>query len=578
MTQYWFDDFGSRVATTSPDTGTTINLFNEAGNIIQKVDAKGTIINYTYDAANRPTSISFPADPAQNVTYTYDSTVVTNGIGRLTGRIDPSGSYVFYYDSQGNMNREDKTTSGVTYTTQYTYNKDNALTSITYPSGRVVTYSLNTAGRVSQVSTPIGGTNKALASSITHLPFGGVTAMTYGNNQVLTQVYDNQYRISSIMVDSLLYLTYDYDANGNITNILDAVNPPGNDPYDSSATYTYEQGSNVLTGIAGSSPVAYDTDVNGNIITENNRTYGYDLLNRLVTVSDSGTQTAAYTYNALNQRFKKVTSAGTKMFHYDTRGRLIAETTETGQTLVEYVYLNDQLLAQIRPTNQVYYYHNDHLGTPRVMTNSTGAVAWKALYAAFGAANVVISAVESNFRFPGQYYDAETDLHYNWNRYYDPKTGRYITADPIGLAGGINLFGYVGENPVVGYDTSGLAEACSRRWDFGPAAYAFPLRHCYMAFSDGSTLSYDTQGIHKDHVPGTWFKNCYKLEKNNENQCSKGCTEDCLRTEMRNNDEFSKPKHGYLFIDHNCCDSVRRAIVKCGCKFPVPIAMENWGW
>ncbi len=457
MTQYWFDDFGSKVATTSPDTGTTTGLYDPAGNITQRIDAKGTIINYTYDAANRPTSISFPADPTQNVTYTYDSTVVTNGIGRLTGRIDPSGSYVFYYDPQGNMNREDKTTSGVTYTTQYTYNKDNALTSITYPSGRVVTYSLNTAGRVSQVSTPIGGTSKALASSITYLPFGGITAMTYGNNQVLTQVYDNQYRISSIMVDSLLYLTYDYDANGNITSILDAVNPPGNDPYDAAATYSYEQGSNVLTGITGSSPVTYDTDVNGNIITENNRTFTYDLLNRLTTVSDSGTQIAAYTYNALNLRTKKITSAGTKIFHYDTKGHLIAETDSSGQTLVEYVYLNDQPLAMIRPGEAVYYYHNDHLGTPRVMTNTGGTVAWKALYGTFGAATIATGNVESNLRFPGQYYDAETVLHYNWNRYYDPKTGRYITADPIGLDGGINPFVYVGDNPINKIDPSGLA-------------------------------------------------------------------------------------------------------------------------
>ena len=63
----------------------------------------------------------------------------------------------------------------------------------------------------------------------------------------------------------------------------------------------------------------------------------------------------------------------------------------------------------------------------------------------------------STLRFPGQYFDKETGLHYNWHRYYNPKTGRYITSDPIGLTAGINTFGYVGGNPVGGFDLLGLA-------------------------------------------------------------------------------------------------------------------------
>jgi RHS repeat-associated protein len=124
--------------------------------------------------------------------------------------------------------------------------------------------------------------------------------------------------------------------------------------------------------------------------------------------------------------------------------------------LAEYVYLGDQLLSVIKPGESAYYFHNDHLGTPQVLTNDSQAIAWKAVYTPFGGAVPSIQTVENPFRFPGQYYDQETGLHYNYFRYYNPQTGRYITPDPIGLEGGINLFVYVAGNPVNRKDPLGL--------------------------------------------------------------------------------------------------------------------------
>ena len=107
---------------------------------------------------------------------------------------------------------------------------------------------------------------------------------------------------------------------------------------------------------------------------------------------------------------------------------------------------------------QYYFYHNDHLGTPQQMTSVSGAVVWAAEYGAFGQAQVDgTSSVVNNLRFPGQYYDGETGLCYNWNRYYDSGSGRYLEKDPIGYENGLNLYTYTGNNPISLIDPQGLS-------------------------------------------------------------------------------------------------------------------------
>jgi len=456
-TSYIYDDFGRKNQTTSPDTGITKYEYDEAGNLTKRVDANGTTVNYTYDALNRLTAIDFPGT-AEDVAFTYDSTSVTYGKGRLTGRTDPSGSYTFYYDTHGNLTKEEKTIESVQYTTEYAYNDDNTLTSITYPSGREVTYTLDVTGRITQVGTTLNGQAKTLASSITYLPFGGITGLTYGNSLSLSQGYDNQYRSTSILVDPVLDRTYEYDANGNVTSLEDDE-AAGNEALESSGIYTYDQYTNLLAYITwGQDTVVYDYDDNANTVSTNDRTYVYDSSNQLIEVWDGANQIAGYTYNGAGQRIEKVTQSETRIFHYDLRGHLIAETDEDGEMIAEYVYLGDELLAMITKPSEteiVSYFHNDHLGTPLILTNDNQTIVWKAAYTPFGGADISVQTVENPFRLPGQYYDSETGLHYNYFRYYNPQTGRYITPDPIGLEGGINLWLYAFNNPLNWIDPLG---------------------------------------------------------------------------------------------------------------------------
>jgi RHS repeat-associated protein len=126
---------------------------------------------------------------------------------------------------------------------------------------------------------------------------------------------------------------------------------------------------------------------------------------------------------------------------------LITETTRTGNIKAEYVYLNGSPLAKIEGNN-IYYYHNDHIGTPMLMTDYAGSVVWQAEFKPFGEPLSVSGSITNNLRFPGQYYDSETGLNYNWFRYYDSKLGRYKETDPIGIQKGQNhLYSYVGNSP-----------------------------------------------------------------------------------------------------------------------------------
>jgi RHS repeat-associated protein len=104
----------------------------------------------------------------------------------------------------------------------------------------------------------------------------------------------------------------------------------------------------------------------------------------------------------------------------------------------------------------LYYIITDHLGTPQQIVDSAGTVVWHAAYLPFGKAQLVTETITCNLRFPGQYFDAETGLHYNFHRFYNAETGRYMTADPIGLDGGINLYAYVLNDPVNLVDPWGL--------------------------------------------------------------------------------------------------------------------------
>ena len=250
--------------------------------------------------------------------------------------------------------------------------------------------------------------------------------------------------------------SYTYDANGN--RLTDGL---GN--------YTYSATSNRITSRYGK---AITTDAAGNITSDGQgHTYAYNQRGYLSEARLNGVLLASYTYDYRGLRTRKVTTAAAPQgaqvvrYTYDEAHHLIAETSGTGAAIRSYVWRDDTPIAQIDhvPSRRIIYLETDHLNTPRVARDQARNVVWTWDSDAFGATPPNpnpsgLGVVTINLRFPGQYYDQETGLHYNGFRYYHPGMGQYIQPDPIGLRGGsFSTYAYVGGNPLRWVDPSGLA-------------------------------------------------------------------------------------------------------------------------
>ena len=318
----------------------------------------------------------------------------------------------------------------------------------------------------------------------------------------------------------------------------------------------------------------------------------YDARNRLTQVTLPGGNTRyTYLYNGKGERVgKKKTLAGSPVgasyFVYDEGGRLLGEYTASGAAVAEYLYFNDALYAVATPTD-LYYVETDHLGTPRTLVSSarqTVVWSWDALDAkgAFGASAADADPDHDgvpmvfNLRFPGQYYDAETGLHYIYFRDYEKETGRYIQSDPIGLAGGISSYGYVRANPLKLIDPQGLkVQVCCRK-----AEILFGLfRHCWIktdTITAGMSSSPQCRANVGDDYEPPFITPTYISDHSCETPDT--CTdlpphfnvdEDCVNRELN----IGTPLGGFDPFVNNCQQFTARVIKRCskpGWPSPTP--------
>jgi RHS repeat-associated protein len=215
--------------------------------------------------------------------------------------------------------------------------------------------------------------------------------------------------------------------------------------------------------VANNTHQAITIDAAGNITNDGIRKYIYTAGNQLSSILVNNI-TTQYIYDINNRRVSKASGTNSMAYTYAedigdgstafSATSLLGEYTATATK--EYIYLGDTPIAVVQAGN-ILTIQTDHLDTPRQLTDNTKKVVWNWAYSAFGENQPTnTNNTVFNLRYPGQYYDAESKLHYNINRYYDPATGRYTQSDPIGLSGGINTYTYVGGNSIRWSDSSGL--------------------------------------------------------------------------------------------------------------------------
>jgi RHS repeat-associated protein len=263
-TTYTYDAFGDTLTQTSPDSGKTTSTYDGGGDLTSQTNSAGVVTNQTFDKLNRLLSQTYPAFAAENVAYTYDAHSATNdGIGSLTGMTDQSGSATFTYNEHGDTLSDTRVIAGKSYTTSYGYDLSDNVTSLTYPSGDIVTYGRYSSGQIGFVEfTPKATGNLVLlANYVNYEPAGPLTALTYGNGLVSTLTYDQSYRLTNILTSgaaTVQNVSVAYDGDNNITALTDGLDA------SRSQTFSYDANDRLTSATGKYGAFAYTYDANGN--------------------------------------------------------------------------------------------------------------------------------------------------------------------------------------------------------------------------------------------------------------------------------------------------------------------------
>lgn len=490
-TVFIYDDFGRRVEERSPDRGVTRYLYDAAGNLIDKVDARGMHVRLDYDAGNRVVRV----ERAEGVT----TLAYVDGV--LAAIDQGHDSERFAYDADAQVILHTRRFGGHEFKTRFAYDSAGRIETQTLPSGARLRHRYSEAGELQSITQErwfgdrliaraaskgkrldalghfVSGndidtrtTFDARSGNIARRVTDGVSALAFDHDEAGRMrsqrrdrvqrrfAYDAAGRLTSATTP-MRRVAFDYDRNGNRVSSSASLQSPAVTMIDA---YSYEPRSNRLLRVAGGAITGYRYDASGNPVDVGSRHYEYDSSGRVARFFDRGRLAAEYRYNFWGERVQKDVQGrpGSTAFIYEQQ-KLIAEADANGNITREYVYLDHHPVAMLE-RGELMWIHTDHLGAPIAVTNAERKTIWRAQYEPFGAATVDADpdrdrrSVELNLRLPGQYADAESGTSYNYLRDYDPKTGRYLSPDPLGTFAGSNPFAFAHNDPLRRFDALGL--------------------------------------------------------------------------------------------------------------------------
>jgi RHS repeat-associated protein len=468
---YTYDPNYNRVAMMTDGTGLTIYAYHPVNSPpdlgagrLESIDGPlaNDTITFTYDELGRIVNQSINGAIE---TATYDS------LGRLTTTRNPLGQFERGYD--GVTQRLHTLTCRNGPKTNYSYygnDHDRRLQSLQNLTGGAVNlskfdYSYNAEGQITNWDKLLG-----TASSGLWFDYDDAQQLVSGRNasdpSLASQRYD-----------------YGYDDAGNRMSDSD-YDPhpvPGGWLAGTFTTYTANTLNQLDTrmvqrndGAPVGSVVIYD--LAGNLTDDGERmTLEWDAANRLVAVNYTDTtKRSEFTYDGLNRRLKIVEKIGatvmsTKKFVWI--GSRIAQERDASNVITRRYFPEGEQQSETGGGIQSYYYTHDHLGSIREVTNSAGEVLARYDYDPYGKRTTLPSKVQVDFGYTGHYHHAPSGLNLTLYRAYNPALGRWISRDPIEERGGLNLFGYVGNDPVNAIDPVGLIRIygnwCGPDWTGG---------------------------------------------------------------------------------------------------------------
>jgi RHS repeat-associated protein len=502
--RFSYDSLSRLLTAKNPESGMISYIYDNDGELLQKTSpapnqtnpAVTQTVSYCYDALHRVTGRGYGAQScplaSPVVTYTYDSG--TSARGKLTSMTDQAGTASYGYDVLGRLVTETRSLTGaggsaISKNISYTYNLDGSVKTLTYPSGNVVTYVPDSAGRT--VSAVDGSSGINYVTNATYGPDSALTGFVSGNSATfagITNAFSYNKRLQPVDMSvtapsqTVFSIGYDFHAgtrtdNGNVFGITNYKDTTRNQTftYDSlnrlisaqnagtdcnatvlggnkkfwGNTYGYDAWGNLLNktkiiaACAGENlsvtagpdnrlGSGYLYDAAGNMTfnaTPPTQTYTYDEENRI-----TGTAGYTYTYDGDGNRVRKSNgnlAANGRLYWYMTPGG-VAETDLAGTLTSEYVFFDGERVARrdgATGTGGVFYYFSDHLKTASVITDSAGVIKAESDYYPWGGELQFVNNDSNDYKFTGKKRDLETGLDYFGARYYSNALGRFVSAD-----------------------------------------------------------------------------------------------------------------------------------------------------